>query len=131
MVFNPNSILDSTKKALDVGFDYDVFDDTIIMHINSVFSTLNQLGIGPEEGFMIEDDEAEWDTFFGDPPDPKLNFVKSYMYLRVRMLFDPPSTGFLQQSMKEEIQQFEWRLNVYREGQSWTDPDPVVVTSDD
>lgn len=125
MAFNPNSILDSTKKVLSVGFDYDVFDSDIIMHINSVFSTLHQLGIGPVEGFMIEDDQAEWDAFLEDSI--ALNSIKSYVYLRVRMLFDPPPNSFTQSAMKEQIQELEWRLNVYREGTAWVDP-TVVVT---
>lgn len=126
MAFNPESILDSTKKALGVGFDYDVFDHDIIMHINSVFFTLNQLGIGPTEGFRIESDAEQWNTFLGN--DDNLNAVKTYVYLRVRYLFDPPSTSFVLNSLKEQIQELEWRLNVYREGQmaSAASDSPVV-----
>jgi hypothetical protein len=113
--FNPSSILDSTKKAIGVGFDYDVFDHDIIMHINSVFSTLSQLGVGPAEGFMIEGDQEEWDTFLGG--DRNLNAVKNYVYLRVRLLFDPPSTSFLLSATQEQIKELEWRLNVYAEGE--------------
>jgi len=123
VAFNPDSILDSIKKPLQVQFDYDVFDHDIMMHINSVFFTLGQLGIGPEGGYQISDADDTWDAFLGD--DPMLNSVKSYMYLRVRMLFDPPSNSFTQTAMKEQIQELEWRLNNYREGKIW--PSQIVV----
>lgn len=115
-----SSILKSTKSALGIDAEYDHFDSEIVMFINSVFSTLTQLGLGPEVGFMIEDDTATWDAFIGT--DPRLNLVKSYVYLRVRLLFDPPSTSYLIESMRTQIQELEWRLNVHREGESWTDP---------
>lgn len=119
-----NSILDSTKKVLGLSFDYDVFDLDLMMHINSVFSTLNQLGIGPVGGFMIEDATTTWDAFLSD--DSRLNSVKTYIYLRVRMLFDPPQTAYLVTALKEQIQELEWRLNVYREGTAWVDPDGAI-----
>lgn len=115
-----SSILDSVKKSLNLAADYTAFDEDIIMHINSVFSTLNQLGVGPVEGFMIEDKDATWDAFLGS--DPRLNHVKTYVYLRVRLLFDPPTTGFTTEAMKEQIKELEWRLNVQREDVSWTNP---------
>jgi hypothetical protein len=120
-----DSVLRNTKKILGLDEDYTAFDDDVIMHINSVLSTLNQLGIGPDEGFAIEDDSETWDTFLGD--DPRLNSVKTYIYLRVRILFDPPTTSYLINSMNEQIRELEWRLNVQREGASWTDPNPPVV----
>jgi hypothetical protein len=114
------SILDSVKKSLNLADDYTAFDQDIIMHINSVFSTLNQLGVGPVEGFMIEDKTTTWDAFLGS--DPRLNHIKSYVYLRVRLLFDPPTTGFTTEAMKEQIKELEWRINVQREDTEWTDP---------
>lgn len=123
--FNSSSILDSTKKALGVGFDYDVFDPDIIMHINSAFATLNQLGIGPEEGFAITDDQTTWDAFLGT--DPRLNSVKTYVFLKVRYVFDPPATSFVLNAMKEQIQEHEWRLNVYRENTKWSESVTVVT----
>lgn len=114
------SILDSTKKTLGLDPSYTVYDEEILLHINSVFSTLTQLGIGPAEGFMIEDSTTPWNTFLNG--DSRLNSVKTYVYLRVRLLFDPPSTSFAIDAMQEQIQQLEWRLNVVREGDSWTDP---------
>jgi len=104
------SILTSTKKILGVSADDTVFDLDIITHINSAFSTLCQLGIGPATGFMIEDATAQWDDFLGD--DWRFNSVKSYVYLKVRSLFDPPTTSYLLNAMKEQIQEFEFRLQV-------------------
>lgn len=115
-----DSILNSVKKMVGIDADYNAFDVDVITHINSVFSTLNQLGIGPAAGFMITDDTAKWSTYLVG--DLQLNAVKSYMFLRVRLLFDPPSTGFHTESMKEQIKELEWRLNVHREGTSWVDP---------
>lgn len=104
------SILKSTKKILGLGDDYDVFDLDVITHINAVFSTLQQLGVGPAAGFMIEDDGPTWDDFLLN--DPRLNNVKTYVYLRVRLLFDPPATSFAISAMQEQIKEFEWRLTV-------------------
>lgn len=124
------SILDSVKKSLNLADDYTPFDEEIIMHINSVFSTLNELGLGPNEGFMIEDKEPTWDAFLGS--DPRLNSVKTYVYLRVKLLFDPPNTGFTTAAIERQIEQLEWRLNVQREDKEWTDPlAPVVVLIED
>lgn len=120
-----DSILISIKKVLNLAEDYTPFDQDVIMHINSVFSTLNQLGVGPDEGFMIQDEAPTWDAFFGS--DPRLNHIKTYVYLRVRMLFDPPMTGYHTTAMEKQIEQLEWRLNVQREDTEWTDPTPPVV----
>lgn len=116
-----DSILETTKKILGLGQDYTAFDVDIITHINSTFSTLQQLGLGPENGFMIEDSTATWDEFVGD--DPRINAVKTYMYLHVRAWFDPPVTSFHLTALKEQIQELEWRLNVHREYQMNIDPD--------
>lgn len=110
MALIPNSILDTTKKALGIAPEYTVFDVDIIMHINSVFSTLQQLGVGPKEGFSIEDKTKLWPEFIGDTKN--IEAVRSYMYLRVRLLFDPPATSFAIAAFKEQVQELEWRLNV-------------------
>ena len=83
-----DSILTSIKKLLGITEDYENFDADIIMHINSVFMTLRQIGVGPEEGFFIEDKSATWTDFMGD--ETKIESVKTYMYMKVRLLFDPP-----------------------------------------
>lgn len=117
------SILKSTKKILGIDDSYEVFDLDIITHINSVFSTLNSLGVGPEEGFMIEDKTNQWDEFTGE--DLRLNAVRTYMFLRVRLLFDPPGTSYLISSLKEQLKEIEWRLNVHREELKWVQPELI------
>lgn len=107
------SILISTKKILGVSEDYDAFDLDIITHINAAFSILNQLGVGSLEGFFIQDDSATWDQV-AVPPN-QLNLIKTYVSLKVRMLFDPPTTGYLLDAMDKQIKEYEWRLNVFRE----------------
>lgn len=111
----PNSILDTTKKILQVDPDYTVFDIDIITHINSVFFTLQQLGLGPTNGFMIEDNAKLWSEYtLGDNA---LNAVKTYMYMRVRLMFDPPATSFAIEALIKQVLEMEWRLNVHREGE--------------
>ena len=117
-----DSILNSVKKVLNLAEDFTAFDMDVIMHINSVFSTLNQLGAGPEDGFMIEDGTATWDAFLGS--DLRLNTIKTYVYLRVRLLFDPPTLGYLIDALKEQIKEQEWRINVEMERTIWTPPTP-------
>lgn len=117
-----DSILDTTKKALNLPEDYDAFDPEIVMFINGVFSTLHQLGVGPDNGFSIEDSSATWSQFLQE--DDRLNNVKNYMYLRVRMLFDPPGTSFTQTAFATQITELEWRINAQREDEQWTPPAP-------
>lgn len=119
------SILISTKKILGIAEDYTVFDLDIITHINTAFSTLTQLGVGPPEGFMIIDSDAVWDEFIVD--DLQYNSVKSYVFLKVRQLFDPPQTSYLISAVEKQIQELEWRLNVHREETGWVDPDPPIL----
>ncbi len=107
------SILTSTKKILGVAENYTAFDLDIIMHINDGLSSLNQLGIGPIEGFAIEDDSAIWDDLI--LPLTQLSMVKTYIFIKTRMLFDPPTTSFLIDAMNKQIQEHEWRLSVFRE----------------
>ena len=119
------SILTSTKKILGLVEADTSFDPDIMLHINSVLAVLNQVGIGPEEGFTIEDSTPTWEAFFGT--DKRLSLVKSYVYLKVRLLFDPPTTSFALESFKEQATELEWRLNVHREGESWTSPFPPAA----
>ena len=104
------SILISIKKMLGITEDYKHFDDDIIMHINSVLMVLTQLGVGPEEGFMIEDDSYTWEDFIGNSS--QLQAVKSYVYLKVKLLFDPPLSSSVIESINRTIAEFEWRLNI-------------------
>jgi len=117
-----DSILNSTKKILGLPAEYTPFDLDVITHINSAFSTLDQLGVGPNGGFFIEGPDETWSQYTA--PVNQLNQVKTYVYLKVRMLFDPPSTSYLVTAMNEQIKEAEWRLNIFREG----DLDPVIPT---
>ena len=102
------SILDGTKKSLGIDKEYKAFDHDIQTHINAVFATLTQLGVGPSEGFLVQDEFAEWGDFLGT--DPRLNNVQTYVYLRVRLLFDPPPNSFTISAIQEQIKEMEWRL---------------------
>jgi hypothetical protein len=116
------SILKSTKKILGIPADVTDFDVHIVTHINTVFMALQQLGIGPNVGFAIEDDSTTWDAFLGD--DLRLNAVRTYMFLRVKLLFDPPQTSPLIEATERQVKEFEWRLNVLWEQTGWVDPTP-------
>ena len=105
-----NSILTSVKKMLGITEDYTHFDPDIIMHINSVFGILSQLGVGPPKGFSISDSSAVWSDFV--PDELKLDMIKSYMYQKVRLIFDPPMTSAVLEAMNRSINELEWRLNV-------------------
>ena len=118
------SILISTKKILGIAEEYTVFDLDIITHINSAFSTLTQLGVGPVDGFMIEDETAVWTDFIAD--DIQYNAVKTYVFLRVRLLFDPPATSYLIAAFNDQIKELEWRLNTHREETGWIPP-PLLL----
>jgi hypothetical protein len=123
------SILESVKKAVNVGPNDTAFDSDIIMHINSTFADLTQIGIGPDDGYMIEDATPTWEDYLGT--NKHLNSVQSYMFLRVRRLFDPPGTPHHLNAMDEEIKKFEWRLNLYRESIYWVDPNPDLEPGED
>jgi hypothetical protein len=121
-----DSILSSVKKVLGIAEDYTIFDLDIILHINSALATLTQLGIGPEDGFMIEDSSTTWDQFLVDSGNRiKLNNVKTYICLRVRLWFDPPQTSFMNEAFERQLSELEWRINVTRESTDWVDPDPT------
>ena len=94
---------------LGIETEYEHFDADILMHINSVFSVLTQLGVGPVSGFMVTDDKTNWTEFMQD--EPKLNLVKSYMFLKVKLLFDPPMSSAVLECYKTQISEYESRLN--------------------
>ena len=110
-----DSILTSIKKLLGVADEYTHFDPDIVMHINSVLMILTQLGVGPVEGFIIEDETPVWNDFIPDANPVKLEAVKSYIYLKVRLLFDPPLSSAVLESINRQISELEWRLNVAAE----------------
>lgn len=104
-----NSILTSIKKLLGIDGEYTQFDADIIMHINSVFMILRQMGVGPEEGFSISDDTAVWTDFTKDIS--TIEAVKTYIYLKVKLVFDSDMPSSVLQSTEAMIQELEWRLN--------------------
>lgn len=108
------SILNSTKKLLGVSEEDTNFDTDIIIHINSVFTILYQIGVGPKEVFFIVDETTLWDEFIPDYS-RIFNDVKTYMYLKVKLLFDPPLSSSHLSAIKEQASELEWRLNVSAE----------------
>lgn len=104
------SILTSIKKMLGIAEEYTHFDADLIMHINSVFAILTQIGVGPSEGFSIEDENDVWEDFITE--DSKLELVKSYTYMKVKILFDPPLISSVIESMNRMISELEWRIQV-------------------
>lgn len=102
------SILDSVKKTLGIGSADDSFDQDIIMHINTVLANLVQMGVGPKEGFAISDNVPVWEDFIGESP--KMSQVQTYVYLKVKMLFDPPTSSTLLESTNRMASELEWRL---------------------
>lgn len=104
------SILTDTKAALGLAEDHTAFDHELVMFINSVLSRLTQLGVGPSEGFRIADKQATWEDFVGT--DPKLDMIKGYMHMRVKLYFDPPEIGFVLTMMKEQIEKDEYLINL-------------------
>lgn len=108
------SILTSIKKLLGITEDYEHFDTDIIIHINSVFMVLSQLGVGPDKGFSISDKFKTWSEFLPEG-DPRFESVKTYMYLKVKLLFDPPLSSIVAEAMNRQISELEWRINVAAE----------------
>lgn len=110
------SILTSVKKVLGISEYYEHFDQDILLHLNSVMSILYQLGVGPENGFVVEDDSTTWsDLFDGDIDTNKMMYVKSYVCLRVRLLFDPPASSGAIDAMERQMRELEWRITVTRD----------------
>lgn len=104
------SILTSIKKALGIQEEYEQFDPDIVMHINTALSILTDLGVGPSEGFFITDKTASWSDFV--PNSKRIESIKSYVVLKVRLLFDPPTSSAVLDSMNRLISELEWRINV-------------------
>lgn len=104
------SILDSIKKMLGLMPEYVQFDQDILVFINAAFLSLNQIGIGPEQGFWIRDNTTTWEEYFGI--ETNLEVVKTYIYLKTRLLFDPPANSFVVESMNKQIAEIEFRLSI-------------------
>lgn len=101
------SILDSIKKNLGIVPEYTAFDDQIILDINAAFSTLHQLGFGPDEGFEITGIDEFWSDIIEEP---RFNFVKSYVCMKVRVMFDPPTSSYALDALNKQIAEYEWRI---------------------
>lgn len=110
-----DSILTSIKKLLGIAEEYEHFDEDIVIQINTVFMTLKQIGVGPSEGFEIQNDSSTWNQYIDVEKEPDklslLSAVKTYIYLKVKMVFDPPLNGSVAESIKQTISELEWRLN--------------------
>lgn len=111
---NEESILVYIKKLLGIQSDYSHFDPDVIYGINAAFAVLTQLGVGPKEGFSISDDSSKWNEFISDTA--RLSLIKPYVYLKTRLLFDPPSSNVLVDSFNKTIAEYEWRLFVASDG---------------
>ena len=103
-----NSILESIKSMLGIENEYTHFDSVIMMHINTVLMTLNQLGVGPEKGFTVRNNSETWIDFIGNTKE--MEAIKSYTYLNVRLLFDPPSSSFLVSAIERQLNELTWRI---------------------
>ena len=109
-----DSILNSIKKLLGITEEYKQFDPDLIIHINSVFLTLKQLGVGPKNAFAITGEYETWDQFLPED-NPNFEAVKSYMHIKVKLLFDPPTISAVMEAMNKMAKEYEWRLNVEAE----------------
>ena len=118
------SILKSTKKILGVAPDDTSFDFDIITLINSALAHLHDLGIGPQSGLVIEDETAVWADLAEEHPET-LSLIRTCVYLKVRILFDPPTNSYLMESLEKQIEEHEFRLSVQRENREWLLPVPV------
>jgi len=105
-----NSILNSTKKVIGIMPEYTEFDDQLILYINTVFSKLWQLGVGPEDGFQIEDETTTWNEYLDD--NKLLNDVKTFVHFSVKLMFDPPQSSSSMNALNELIKEYEWRINI-------------------
>ena len=102
------SILATIKKMLGLDLSYDAFDTDIIVFLNSAFMKLQQIGVGPVQGFVLTDNSQNWSDFI--PSDKMLEAVKTYLYLSVKIVFDPPTNSYVMDAMKTEKEELEWRL---------------------
>jgi hypothetical protein len=127
------SILKSTKKVLGVSLEDTSFDLDVLTHINSAFGVLHQLGIGPEGGYGIDSENNVWAEYIQDDPMllPYLSLIQTCIFLRVRLLFDPPATSYALAAMERQLQEHEWRLSTAREEWEWVDPNPLPVPDDE
>ena len=108
-VYILESILTSVKKLLGITEEQTAFDSDIIMGINASLNALTQIGVGPENGFIISDSSAIWSDFIGE--EKRLELVKTYVYLKTRLVFDPPQSSSVMDAINKSLQEIEWRIN--------------------
>ena len=104
------SILNTIKKMLGPDEGYDVFDTELVIHINTAIATLTQIGVGPPQGFRITGAGETWTDYLGS--DEGLENVKTYIYCKVKMIFDPPTSSFVMKALQDTCDELVWRLNV-------------------
>lgn len=114
--YKDDSILQTIKKLIGITEEYTPFDMNIIIHINTAFMILNQLGVGPKDGFCISDETTTWNEY--DAGLVNIGTIKTYVYLRVRLLFDPPSSSTINEIINKQILELEYRLNVSAESKN-------------
>ena len=124
-----NSILDDVKDTLDLAPEHTAFDTAIKLYINTALADAAQLGVGPAEGVEIKDSRTKWGDITDD--DPLFNALKSYVHLRVKLLFDPPDIGFVLTAMKEQIEKAEWRLSVAVDNKNAADEEAAAEAAVD
>lgn len=110
-----DSVLTSIKKLLGITEEYDQFDQDLIIHINAVLMVLTQIGVGPSNGMIIKDSSTTWNDILSDTSN--IEAVKTYVYLKVKMIFDPPSSSSVADAMNRSINEYEWRLNINADSQ--------------
>ena len=123
-----DSILLSIRKLIGLGIDNNAFDVDLIIDINAAMMILYQLGVGPSRPYSITGESETWNDFFAD--DEQLSLVQTYIYLKTRLMFDPPTTGVLHQAMERQVQEFEWRLNVQAETPCYIDTETAEEEDD-
>jgi hypothetical protein len=121
-----DSILDATKRQLNLDPEDSSYDQEIVLHINSIFFVLHQVGVGPKTVFSIEDRTSKWTEFIGEDV---IGAVRTYMGLKVRLIFDPPQTGPLTEAIERLVEQLEFRLNVHAEGVKWEEAQQTYLSS--
>lgn len=124
-----DSILDSIKQQLGIGLDDTSFDKELVLHINGALMVMTQLGVGPDEGFRITGTNETWAQFLGDRTD--LELVKSDVFLRVKLIFDPPTNSFLVNAINDQIKENDWRIEVWHKPSTHIEPDPDPESSDE
>lgn len=119
------SIFKSVKRFVNISQDDDSFDEDLLIHINAAFALLHELGVGPSDGFVVNDDTSTWGSFITNIP--QQNRVKNFVCLKARLDFDPPSMSFLLKAKEEQITELAHRISMHREGELWESRNPTPV----